>query len=89
MAGLRKLLVIDGDAAMRNRVAIRMGDFFDVVQASTLKDGKASVGDVQPACIVLELNLPCQHGIATLDAVQGLFPECPIVVHTDDLVRPI
>jgi len=55
-----------------------------VVWAKTLAEAKAETERDTPDVILLDLNLPDSHGIATIEAVHRWFPDTPIVVLTAD-----
>jgi diguanylate cyclase (GGDEF)-like protein len=85
MSGLRLLLVEDnaGDAVLvREMLRTALEDRVDLVQVEAVSDACAQVGEIEPACVLLDLSLPDAVGLEAVTQMQAAAPDIPIVVLT-------
>ena len=89
----RLLLVEDDDdhvVLVRSLITtFRTAAPWEIVRASSLREAMELVGDVDPACVLVDLGLPDASGLQAVSELRALAPHHPIVVVTatddDDL----
>ncbi|MCX6996716.1 MAG: ATP-binding protein [Kiritimatiellaeota bacterium] len=81
-----RVLMVEDDAPYaeltQRRLALSRVVACDTVWAASLADGLRQLGTAAFDVVLLDLNLPDSHGLATVAAVQQAAPEVPIVVMT-------
>jgi CheY-like chemotaxis protein len=82
MSDTPKLLLVDDDGDLRALLKEALKYTWDITEAGTLADAKASAEENNPDAILLDLNLPCSKGPATYFTMQMLCPNIPIIVFT-------
>ncbi|WP_366654349.1 ActR/PrrA/RegA family redox response regulator transcription factor [Fodinicurvata sp. EGI_FJ10296] len=79
----RSLLILDDDAAFRNRLARAMEKRgFDVVSAQSKEEALELARQVAPAYAVLDLRVGDGNGLETVPLLREMRPQCKIVVLT-------
>jgi diguanylate cyclase (GGDEF)-like protein len=80
---LRLLLVEDNpsDAVLvREMLRTALEDRVELVHVEALSEACAQMGDVGPACVLLDLSLPDAVGLEAVTQMQAAAPDIPIVV---------
>ena len=81
--GVRRLLLVDDDPALRrNLVRALESDGFTVTAAGSLKDAYELAADAPPDFAVLDLNLSDGHGMELVRTLLELRPGARIVIVT-------
>ena len=75
-----RVLVVENDPSVRNFVSQSLGEGFEIIPAGTLADAKVCYSHRKPDAILVDLDLPCSKGLATLDALQVYCDDVPSVV---------
>ena len=74
------ILVIEGGDFNRRRTRSLLGESgHDIVVIPTGREALLSLGDVQPDCIVVGLELSDLQGLAAVDALVGRSPGTPVI----------
>lgn len=84
----KRVLVVDDEAPIRSTLARVLGrPGYEVVGAGTLSHARATLPDLRPHLVLLDLQLPDGHGLDLLPAVEKAVPDGDVIVMTgmDDL----
>ena len=78
----RVLLIEDnpGDADLIRLRLVESSSPVDVSCAQRLSDGLASISEMRPSVVLLDLNLPDSHGAETFRKVLAKAPDVPVVI---------
>ncbi|MGR3541266.1 MAG: response regulator [Hasllibacter sp.] len=86
MSALR-VLAVDDSRTMRDLLALALREAgFDPVLAEDGVDAMARIGEVRPAVVVTDINMPNMDGFALVEAIRREGPErdVPILVLTTE-----
>ncbi len=79
----QKLLILDDDAPLRKRLARAMEQRgFDVQMAGSIAEGTSLAISFAPEFAILDLKLEDGSGLDVVKALQGVNPDCRIVILT-------
>jgi DNA-binding NtrC family response regulator len=77
--------VIDDDKLSRWSVSTLLGRAgYDVREAATGKEGLASIQDVGPRLVLLDIELPDMDGFTVLAKIREARPDLPVLMMTAD-----
>lgn len=79
------ILVIDDEQQIRKLLDIVLtGEGYHIIMASSAKEGMLLAANHQPDLIILDLNLPDQHGLETLEELRQWFNRAIIILSVID-----
>ncbi len=78
-----KILIIDDDLALARSLEIQLkAENHQVAVAHNVSDGMAALEEMVPDLVLLDLNLPDEHGLKALPAMFASQPEVIVVIMT-------
>jgi CheY-like chemotaxis protein len=84
-AGVRRILLVDDDAASRTLLRITLPSAeFVVLEAGDAEDALDIIAEQPPALVVLDWNLPGRSGAEVLAELAERHPGVPVIVLTAD-----
>ena len=80
---LKKVLVIDDEIKLRNLLArIIRAEGFDVIEASTLKEGSKLLATKEVDIILCDVKLPDGNGVDFISIIKPVYPSVEIILLT-------
>jgi two-component system nitrogen regulation response regulator NtrX len=77
------ILIVDDEESVRNSlVGVMKDEGYEVVTASSGKEGIDLLAETQPALVLLDIAMPRMDGIETLRRLREMRPELPVVMVT-------
>lgn len=77
------ILIIDDDQALARSLEIQLkAEKHKVSVSHTVAEGMRKVGEVHPDMVLLDLNLPDDHGLTALPAILADHPKTAVVIMT-------
>lgn len=78
-----KILIIDDDQALARSLEIQLkAECHQVVVAHTVSEGMTALGELLPDLVLLDLNLPDDHGLNALPSIFANLPGVTVVIMT-------
>lgn len=78
-----KILIIDDDLALARSLEIQLkAESHLVAVAHNVSDGMVALGEMVPDLVLLDLNLPDEHGLKALPAILNNLPGVTVVIMT-------
>lgn len=78
-----KILIIDDDPALARSLEIQLkAEKHQVVVAHTVSDGMTALEELTPDLVLLDLNLPDEHGLKALPTILTTLPGVTVVIMT-------
>lgn len=78
---VKRLLVIDDDAGVRNSMCVFLEDLgYDVLSAESAKSGLQQFSKSRPDLVVCDLRMPDMDGLRVLEAITRDSPNTPVIV---------
>ncbi len=78
-----KILIIDDDLALARSLEIQLkAEGHQVAVAHNVSDGMIALEEVVPDLVLLDLNLPDEHGLTALRAILAVQPDVTVVIMT-------
>jgi two-component system nitrogen regulation response regulator NtrX len=77
------ILIVDDEESVRNSlVGVMKDEGYEVVTASSGKEGIDLLNEAQPALVLLDIAMPGMDGIETLRRLREMRPDMPVVMVT-------
>ncbi len=78
----KKILLIDDDPSVTTSLWMALNDEFDTHAASTVREGVRMFDVLHPNAVVLDFNLPDNHGLEALRRIRTMDRAAPVVILT-------
>lgn len=83
MGNLKKILVVDDDAMIRESLEAELRrNYFETVHAATGKEAIEMMAQSKPDIAILDVSLPDMGGLDVLEEIKKINPDCEVIIIT-------
>ena len=78
----KPILIVDDEMSVRESLKIVFSRDYPVLEADSVETAVAKVREARPAVVLLDILMPKADGIAALQQIKAIHPDCEVIMLT-------